>query len=57
MTFYDAVFNVRIIPNINIIENNRILDVTVISNVRFFKNTGVFYCSIDNGSTQTPDCY
>jgi len=43
---------VRIIPNINIIENNRILDVTVISNVRFFKNHGVFYCSIDNGSTR-----
>ena len=46
-----AVFNICVIANINIIQNDRIFDHTIISDINLFKQNRILYLSIDDTST------
>ena len=43
--FYNAVFNISVVPDINIVHNNGILDHTVVANINFLEHNGVLYFS------------
>mgnify|MGYP001111856097 CR=1 FL=1 len=50
MALYDAIFNISIIPNVNIIKYNGIPDHAVVSYINFFEQKGIRYLTIDDTS-------
>ena len=47
---HDTVFNVRVVPKIHIVQNDGILDHTIVSYKYLFENDGIFHCAINNTS-------
>lgn len=47
---HDTVLNITVIPDMYIIQNNRILDDTVITDINFFEKNGILYRTIDDAS-------
>ena len=49
--FHNAIFNMRIVPYIHIIQNNTVLDVAVIANICFLEYNRIFNRSVNDTST------
>lgn len=50
VAFNDAVLNVRIIADVNIVKNNRVLDDTVVADVGFFEDYRILYDTVNDGT-------
>ena len=52
-TFHNTVFNIRIVPEIHVVQNYGILYHTIVADKRFLKQDGILHRTIDYTST----CY
>ena len=50
VTFDDTVLDVRIVTDVNIVKNNRVLNNTVIADVGFFEYYGILYNAVNYGT-------
>lgn len=50
MAFYDTIFNISVVADIYIIQNDGIFDDAVIADIALLENNGVFHSAVDNTS-------